>query len=231
MELWQQIHWKHRLERSAVTTFARTFRVKLGKLDVLDVIALPLCRSRYWITFDQENSVYMAFNDLVDHLVETYGLDIVIKNGALHKIGAERSWELPDNAEQAARAMAALKQAEPMLEPRPYVNNGSSDTLCWAVFSSGDWAELEAADLYAIRALFPLNGKVPEMPSFPKGEAVRRQRDPSHEALLAWVSANKDQLMPQLVDAMDKLETSHPDSTEERDAMSQIYRIGRRARR
>jgi hypothetical protein len=99
------------------------------------------------------------------------------------------------------------------------------------VFSSGDWAALEAADLYATRALFPLNGKVPEMPKLPKGAALRRQRDPDHEVLLAWVSANKDQLMPQLVDALEKLETSHPDSIEERDAMSQIYRIGRRARR
>lgn len=231
MELWQQVQWKYRLERSAVTTFARTFRVKLGKLDVLELIAPPLCRSRYWITFDQDNSAYMAFNDLVEHLVETYGLEIVIKNGSLHNMGAERSWELPDNAEQAVRAMAALKQAEPMLEPRPYINNGSSDTLSWAVFSSGDWAELEAADLYAVRALFPLKGKVPDKPSLPKGDAVRRQRDPSHEELLAWVSENKDQLMPQLVEALEKLETSHPDSTEERDAMNQLYRIGRRARR
>jgi len=231
MELWQQVEWKYRLERSAVTTFARTFRVKLSKVDVLEDIAPPLCRSRYWITYDQTSSFYAAFNDLVDHLVETYGLEIVLKNGALHKIGEERSWELPDNAEQAVRAMAALKQAEPMLEPRPYIYNGSSDTLCWAVFSSGDWAELEAADLYAIRALFPLKGKVPEMPILPKGEAVRRQRDPEHEELLAWVSENKDELMPQLVEALDKLETSHPDSTEESDAERQIYRIGRRARR
>jgi hypothetical protein len=173
MELWQQVEWKYRPERSSVATFARTFRVKLSKLDVLDVIAAPLCRSRYWITFDQTSSVYAAFNTLVDHLVETYGLDIFIMNGALHKTGSERSWELPDKAEQAARAMTALKQAEPMLEPRPYVYNGSSDTFGWAVFSSGDWAELEAADLYAVRALFPLKGKVPEMPILPKGEATR----------------------------------------------------------
>jgi hypothetical protein len=231
MELWQQVAWKHRLKRSAVTTFARTFRVKLGKLDVLDAIAPPLCRSRYWIAFDQKSSVYMAMSDLVDHLVGTYGLEVVMKDGALHDAAGERSWALPDNAKQAAQAMAALKQAEPRLEARPYVYNGSSDTLAWAVFSSGDWAELEAGDLYATRALFPLNGKVPEMPSLPKGEAARRQRDPSHEELLAWVRANKDQLMPQLVDALDKLETSHPGSTEERDATSQIYRIGRRARR
>jgi hypothetical protein len=231
MELWQQIDWKHRLERSSVTTFARTFRVKLGKLDVLDAIAPPLCRSRYWITFDQNLSVYGVLNDLVEHLVETYGLGVVMKNGALHNISGDRSWELPDNAQQAALVMAALKQAEPMLDPRPYVHNGSSDTLSWAVFSSGDWAELEAVDLYAIRALFPLKGKVPKRPTLPKGAALRRQRDPSHETLLAWVSANKDQLMPQLVDALDKLETSHPDSPEESDALSQIYRIGRRARR
>jgi len=40
-----------------------------------------------------------------------------------------------------------------------------------------------------------------------------------------------DELTAQLIDALEKLETSHPDSTEERDATSQIYRIGRRARR
>jgi hypothetical protein len=60
---------------------------------------------------------------------------------------------------------------------------------------------------------------------------MRRQRTPDHEALLGWVSANKDELTAQLVDALEKLETSHPDSTEERDATSQIYRISRRARR
>jgi hypothetical protein len=42
---------------------------------------------------------------------------------------------------------------------------------------------------------------------------------------------NKDELKGQLVDALEKLESSAPDSTEERDAISQIYRIGRRARR
>jgi hypothetical protein len=231
MELWQQIQWKYRLEKSAITIFARTFRVKLSKLNLLEDIGPPLCRSRYWITFDPTSSAYAAFYDLVEHLVETYGLEIELKNGALHKIGDERSWELPDSGEQAARAMAALKQAEPMLEPRPYIYNGSTDTLCWAVFSSGDWAELEAADLYAIRALFPPRGNVPEMPVLPKGEAARRQRDPEHEELLAWVSENKDELMPQLVEALDKLENSHPGSTEESDAERQIYRIGRRARR
>jgi hypothetical protein len=231
MELWQQIDWKHRLKRSAVTTFARTFRAKLGKLDRLDVIAPLLCRSRYWIAFEPKRSVYPALNDLVVHLVDTYGLEVVMKNGALHNVAGERSWDLPDDASLGARAMAALKKAEPMLDPRPYVYNGSSDTLGWAVFSSGDWAELEAADLYATRALFPLNGKVPERPILPKGEAQRRQRDPSHEALLAWVSANNDSLLPQLVEALDKLETSHPESSEESNAMSQIYRIERRARR
>jgi hypothetical protein len=60
---------------------------------------------------------------------------------------------------------------------------------------------------------------------------MRRQRTPENEELLAWVSANKDELTPKLVDALEKLETSHPDSAEERDAMSQIYRIERRARR
>jgi len=231
MKLWQQVDWKYPLERSSVTTFARTFRVKLGKLDVLDGIAPTLCHSRYWIAFDQNGPVYLAVNKLVDHLVETYGLEVVMKDGALHNAGAQRSWELPKDPKQGAQAMAALKQAEPMLEPRPYVNNGSSDTLGWAVFSSGDWAELEAADLYATRALFPLKGKVPKAPALPKAEAIGRQRTPEHEALLVWVSANKDELTPQLVDALEKLETSHPDSTEERDAMNQIYRIGRRARR
>jgi hypothetical protein len=231
MELWQQVDWKHSLERSSVTTFARTFRVKLGKLDVLDGIAPTLCRSRYWIAFDQNGTVYSAVNELVDHLVETYGLEVAMKNGALHNAAAQRTWELPKDPKQGARAMAALKQAEPMLEPRPYVKNGSSDALGWAVFSSSDWAELEAADLYAIRALFPLKGKVPKAPALPKVEVVRRQRTPEHEALLAWVSENKDELTLQLVDALEKLETSHPGSTEERDAMSQIYRTSRRAHR
>ena len=231
MNLWQQVDWNYRLERSAVTTFARTFRVKLGKADVLDGIAPTLSRSRYWIAFDQNCSVYLAVNELVDHLVETYGLEMVMKNGVLHKAGGQRAWELPKDPNQGAQAMAALKQAEPMLEPRPFVKNGSSDTLGWAVFSSSDWAELEAADLYATRALFPLKGAVPKAPALPKAEAIRRPRTPEHEELLAFVSANKEELMPQLVDALEKLETSHSDSTEERDATSQIYRIGRRARR
>jgi len=231
MELWQQVDWKYPLERSSVTTFARTFRVKLGKFDVLDGIAPALCRSRFWIAFDDNGSVYAAVHELVDHVVESYGLEVLMKDGALYSTAAQRSWELPTDPKQAARAMAALKQAEPMLEPRPYVKNGSSDTLGWAVFSSGDWAELEAADLYATRALFPLNGEVPKAPVLPKAGAIRRQRTPEHEELLAWVSANKDDLTSRLVDALEKLETSHPDSSEERDAMSQIYRISRRARR
>jgi hypothetical protein len=49
--------------------------------------------------------------------------------------------------------------------------------------------------------------------------------------LLGWVNANKEDLASRLVDALEKLETSHPDSAEERDAMSQIYRVQRRARR
>jgi hypothetical protein len=231
MKLWQQVDWKHRLERSSVTAFARTFRVKLGKLDVLDGIASTLCRSRYWIAFDHNGSVYSAVNELVVHLAETYGLEVVMKNGALHNAGSQRSWELPEDPKQGAQVMAALKQAEPMLEPRPYVNNGSSDTLGWAVFSSSDWAELEAADLYATRALFPLKGSVPQATASPKSEAAARQRTPEHAELLEWVSANKEELLPKLVDALEKLEASHPDSTEERDAMSQIYRVQRRARR
>ena len=231
MKLWQQVDWKHRLDKSAVTAFARTFRVKLGKVDVLDGIAPTLCRSRYWISFDDGGSVYAAMSDLVNHLVETYGLETVLHNGALHDAEGVRSWALPEDPKQGAIAMAALKQAEPMLEPRPYVKNGSSDTLGWAVFSSSDWAELEAADLYATRALFPLKGSVPQAPASPKSEAAARQRTPEHAELLEWVSANKEELMPRLVDALEKLEASHPDSTQERDAMSQIYRVQRRARR
>ncbi len=231
MELWQQVDWKHPLDKSSVTAFARTFRVKLGKADVLDGIAPPLCRSRFWIAFDPNGSVYSAVSDLVVHLVESYGLEVVMKDGALYSNAAQRSWELPTDPRQGARAMAALRQAEPMIEPRPFVANGSSDTLGWAVFSSGDWAELEAADLYATRALFPLKGEVPEAPASPKADATRRQRTPEHEELLAWVSANKDELTARLVDALEMLETSHPDSSEERDALSQIYRISRRARR
>jgi hypothetical protein len=230
MKLWQQVDWNHRLERSSVTTFARTFRVKLGKLNVLDGIAPTLCRSRYWIGFDPNCTVYSEVKELVDHLVETYGLEMVMKNGVLHKTAGQRSWVLPKDPQQGAKAMAALKEAEPMLEPRPFVKNGSSDTLGWAVFSSSDWAELEAADLYATRALFPLKGVVPEA-AVPEAEATQRQRTPEHEELLAWVSANNAEMAPQLVEALEKLETSHPDSTEERDATSQIYRISRRARR
>ena len=231
MELWEQVDWTYQPERSAVTTFARTFRVKLGKFKLLEDIAPCLSRSQYWISFDPNKPVYVALLNLVEHLIETYGLEVIIQNGALHKFATERSWQLPDKAEDAAKAMYALKQAEPMLEPRPFVRNGTSDILGWAVFSSGDWAELEAADLYAIRALFPLSGKVPKKPAGPRAPALRRQRDPSHDELLAWISANKDQLKPQLVDALEKLETSHPDSAEEVDALSQIYRIGRRAHR
>ena len=154
-----------------------------------------------------------------------------MKDRGLYKTAGQRTWELPTDPKQGAQAIAALKQAEPMLEARPYVKNGSSETLGWAVFSSSDWAELEAADLYATRALFPLKGAVPTAPARPKADAMRRQRTPENEELLAWVSANKDELTPKLVDALEKLETSHPDSAEERDAMSQIYRIRRRARR
>jgi hypothetical protein len=68
---------------------------------------------------------------------------------------------------------------------------------------------LEAADLYATRALFPLKGAVP------KADAACRQRTAEHEELLAWVSANTDELTPRLVDALERLETSHPDSPED----------------
>lgn len=231
MALWQQIYWKHQLERKAVTTFARRFRAKLGKLSTLESIAPALSRSNYWIEFGPNDSVYTALYVLVEHLVETYGLEVVMKNGALHNVGSERTWQLPESPEQAARAMTLLRHAEPMLEPRPYIYNGSSDTMAWAVFSSSDWAELEAADLYATRALFPLKGKVPDMPELPQAPAERRPRDAAHEALFTWVSEHKEAFLPQLVEALDKLETSHPNSSEERDALSQIYRIERRARR
>ena len=230
MELWQLVDWKYKLKRPAVGAFARTFRVKLGKSGVLEAIAPPLCRSKYWITFDQNNSPYVSLIHLVNHLVETYGLGVEIDGGALRTLDGERSWGLPTEPKDGARAMAILKRAEPRLEPRPYVKNGSSDALGWAVFSSTDWAELEAADVYATRALFPVGGEVPEKPRLPKSPE-RRQRHPEHEELLAWVRENKDVMVPPLVAALEKLETSGPSSTEERDAMSQIYRIGRRARR
>jgi hypothetical protein len=207
------------------------FRAKMGKLKVLEAIGPALSRSKHWIEFGPDTYVYPAVSALVDHLVETYGLEVIMKDGGLHNMGSERSWSLPENPEQAELAMTALKRAEPMLEARPYVTNGASDTLAWAVFSSSDWAELEAADLYAVRALFPQKGKMPERPVLPKGDAERRQRDPAHEALLAWVTENNDGFVSRLVEALDKLETSHPDSTEERDALSQLYRIERRAKR
>ena len=231
MELWQQVDWKYPLEKSSLNAFSRTFRVKLSKLETLDEVAATLCRSRFWISFDPDGSVYWAVNKLVEHLIEEYGLEVVMKDRALYKTAGQRTWELPTDPKQGGRAMAALKQAEPMLEPRSFVANGSTDTLAWAVFSSSDWAELEAADLYAVRALFPLKGSVPTAPARPKAAAGRRPRTPEHEELLAWVSANKDELKARLVDALEKLETAHPDSPEERDAMSQIYRVQRRARR
>ena len=231
MELWQQVDWKYALEKSSLNAFSRIFRVKLSKLNELDDIAAALSRSRFWVSFDPNSSVYSAVDTLVGHLGEEYGLEVVMKDRALYKTAGERSWELPTDPKQGGRAMAALKQAEPMLEMRPFVKNGSSDTLCWAVFSSGDWADLEAADLYAVRALFPLKGAVPDAPARPQAAAARRQRTPEHEELLVFVSANKADLESKLVDALEKLETSHPGSAEERDALSQIYRVERRARR
>ena len=231
MELWQQVDWKHRLDKSSVTAFARTFRVKLGKVDVLEGIGPTLCRSRYWISFDEGGSVYAAMSDLLNPLVETYGLETVIHSGALHDASGQRKWDLPEDPAQGAKAMESLRRAEPRLEPRPYVKNGSSDTLGWAVLSSSDWAELEAADLYATRALFPLKGVVPQAPASPKTDAAARERTAEHAELLEWVSANKEELVSRLVDALEKLEASHPGSTEERDALSQIYRVQRRARR
>lgn len=231
MELWQQVDWKYPLAKPSLNAFSRTFRVKVSKLEELGDVASALCRSRFWISFDQNGSAYSAVHTLVEHLIEEYGLEVVMKDRGLYKTAGQRTWELPTDPKQGGRAMAALKQAEPMLEPRPFVKNGSSDTLGWAVLSSGDWADLEAVDLYASRALFPLKGAVPTAPEPPKGDAARRQRTAEHEELLVWVSANKAELASKLADALEKLETSHPDSPEERDALSQIYRVQRRARR
>ena len=75
MELWQQVDWKYPLEKSSANAFSRTFRVKLSKVDVLDGIGSTLCRSRFWISFDPNGSVYSAVNKLVEHLIEEYGLE------------------------------------------------------------------------------------------------------------------------------------------------------------
>jgi hypothetical protein len=203
----------------------------MAKLKTLEDIGPALSHSKHWISFDPQSSVYAALHNLVDHLIETYGLEIVMRDGSLHSLDGERTWALPEDPTMAAKAMAALRQAEPSLEPRAYVKNGESDTLGWAVFSSTDWADLDAGDLYSVRALFPLKGKVPKKPKMPKKAPARRERDPAHEELLAWVSANKEDMKAKLVDALESLETSAPDSTAERDALTQIYRIGRRARR
>lgn len=231
MELWQQVDWTHRLDRSVINAFSRPLGARLGKADALEGFAPRLSRSPHWIAFTPTTSVYSAVLTLVDHLVETYGLEVFMQKGQLHKTAAERSWGLPEDPAQAGMAMRALRDAEPSLEPRAFVRNGESDTLAWLVLSSTDWADLEAADLYATRALFPLRGKVPPAPAATQVESVRRERTPEHVELLAWVTANKALMMPRLVEALEKLESSAPGSTEERDAASQIYRLERRARR
>ena len=231
MNLWQQVDWQYELKKKSRGAFGRMFRVKLKKLNTLEGIAPALHASQNAISFDAERIVSGSIYDLVNHLVETYGLGIVLTNGEIQDLSGERTWPLPDDPKQGVRTMAVLRQAEPRLEPRPFVKNGSSDVSSWMVLSSLDWAELEAADAYAVRALFPVGGKLPERPKKARGDATRRQRDPDHAELLAWVTENKDEFVPQLVEALEKLETSHPESTEERDAKSQIYRIGRRARR
>ena len=168
--------------------------------------------------------------DIVTHVTQTYGLEVIMRGGALHNEGSERSWQLPENADQAHRAVRLLRDAEPMLEPRPYVGNGQTDVFSWAIFSSSDWAELEAADLYATRALFPIKGKVPAAPEKAPAHA-QRTRTPEHEALLSWVNEHQPSMVERLTAALQSLETSHVGTTEERDALSQIYRIERRARR
>ena len=231
MELWNQVDWTHRLERPAVNVFNRTLGAKLGKADAMEGFATRLSRSPHWIAFEPSTTVYSAMHALVEHLQNTYGLEVFLDKGGLHKTAAERSWALPQDPALAARAMHALGDAEAMIEPRPFVRNGSSDTLAWLVLSSTDWATLEAADLYATRALFPRGSKVPPAPAKKTTEAVRRERTPEHAALLEWVGANKALMLPRLVEAVEQLETSLPGSTQERDATSQIYRIERRARR
>ena len=230
-ELWQQVDWQYRPTKAGTRAFAKAFRIKMGKLKTLDAIGPGLALSKHYIAFEPGRSAFWAMGALVQHLIETYGLDIDMRDGALHSIDGEWSWALSEDASQAAKSIASLQQAAPSLEARPYVRNGESDTLGWVVFSSTEWAELDAGDLYAVRALFPVKGKVPKAPPKAKAAPGRRERDPEHAELLDWVSANKADMKPQLVQALDKLETSAPGSTEERDATSQIYRIGRRARR
>ena len=231
MELWEQVDWQYRPKKPGISAIARAFRVKMAKLKTLDQIGPALCRSKHWITFDPQTTVYGALHELVNHLIETYALEVVMTDGVLQTLDGERSWNLPEDPKMGAKVMSALRQAAPSLEPRPYVKNGASDTLGWAVFTSTDWAELEAGDVYAAHALFPRKGKVPKAPKRPKKAASRRERDPAHEELLAWVSTNKADLKPALTDALEILETSAPDSKEERDALTQIFRVERRARR
>ncbi len=231
MELWNQVDWTHRLERPAINGFSKPLGARLGKVDALEGFSSRLSRSPHWIAFTPTTSVYSAVLTLVEHLVETYGLEVFMQKGALYKTAADRSWALPEDPAQAAMAMRALQNAEPSLEPRAFVKNGASDTLAWLVLSSTDWADLDAADIYASRALFPLRGKVPPPPVSTKAEAVQRERTAEHAELLAWVSANKALMMPRLVEALEKFESSAPGAKEERDATSQIYRLERRARR
>lgn len=230
MTLSEQVDWTYRLERKAVTAFARTFRAKLGKFNTLKDIGPALARSKHWVSFHPNETVHVAIHSIVAHLTETYGLEVIMSGGALHNEGSERSWQLPESTTQADRAMRLLRNAEPMLEPRPYVTNGETDSLSWAIFSSSDWAELEAADLYATRALFPLKGKIPVAPEKPLGVA-QRQREAAHVELLSWVQEHQAAMVAPLTEALCKLESSHVGTTEERDALSQIYRIERRARR
>jgi len=230
MKLSEQVDWTYTLERKAAAVYARTFRAKLGKFKTLKDIGPALARSKHWVSFHPDQTVHNAVHDIVVHLTETYGLEVIMRGGALHNEGSERSWQLPESASQAERVVRLLRNAEPMLEPRPYVMNDSTDVASWAIFSSSDWAELEAADLYASRALFPLKGKIPVAPEKPLGIA-QRHREPEHESLLTWVQENQASMVASLTEALQKLESSHVGTTEERDALSQIYRIERRARR
>lgn len=229
-ELWDQVDWEYRPKRPGVNAFARLFRVKMAKRKTLGDIGPALWQSKHWIGFDPKTTVYGALYELVSHLTEAYGLEIVMRDGGLHSIDGEWTWTLSEDPTQDARIMSSLRHAAPSLEPRPYVRNGETDIYGWAVFTSTDWAEMEAADVYATHALFPKKDKVPKAPKRPK-KASRRERDPEHAELLAWVSANNEALEAQLVAALEKLETSVPGSNDERDANTQIYRVGRRTRR
>ena len=95
MKLWQHVDWTYSLERKAVTAFARTFRAKLGKFKTLEDIGPALAQSKHWVSFHPTQTVHHAMYDIVTHVTETYGLEVIMRGGALHNEGSERSWQLP----------------------------------------------------------------------------------------------------------------------------------------